>query len=107
MKIAALLAFSAVAQAITIGVFENHKNGGGQFKALTAPTASSRSFIGDDAYWNDRISYIQIPPKVLCQFWDDLYCKGSSLVVPARDGGTDLNIPQNHNAKISSYACFS
>lgn len=44
MKVAALLTFSAMVQAITIGVFENQKNGGGQFKALTAPAASCSEY---------------------------------------------------------------
>ncbi|KAH6884276.1 hypothetical protein B0T10DRAFT_493836 [Thelonectria olida] len=107
MKIAAFLPLATIAQAITIGVFENVKNGGGQFAALATPPATCRNFIGSDAYWNDRISYVQIPPKVWCQFWDDLNCKGGSLVIPASNGGVDVNIPANHNDKISSYSCYN
>ncbi|KAM5353365.1 hypothetical protein ACJ41O_000015 [Fusarium nematophilum] len=107
MKLAALLFLATAAQAITIGVFENQKNGGGQFKTFDTPHTVCRNFNGADAYWNDRISYVQIPPKVWCQFWDDGNCKGASLVVPASNGGVDANIPQNHNDKISSFACFN
>ncbi|KAM6528913.1 hypothetical protein FALCPG4_009865 [Fusarium falciforme] len=107
MKFAAILPLAGMAQAITIGVFENQKNGGGQFKAFDTPHATCRNLLGTDAFWNDRISYIQIPPNVWCQFWDDANCKGASLVVPASSGGVDANIPANHNDKITSFACYN
>ncbi|KAJ3525592.1 hypothetical protein NM208_g11574 [Fusarium decemcellulare] len=107
MKFICLLPLAAVAQAIKIGVFENQKNCGGQFATFDTPNAVYRNFNGANAYWNDRVSYVQIPPKVKYQFWDDFDCKGASLVTPASDGGVDANIPANHNDKISSFACFN
>lgn len=43
----------------------------------------------------------------LTLYSSDLNCKGASLVFPAREHGTEANIPDNHNDKLSSFACFT
>jgi hypothetical protein len=45
MKIFTLLPLATMALAVTIGVFENFKNGGGQFAALATPPATCSKTI--------------------------------------------------------------
>jgi hypothetical protein len=94
MKFAALLSLAGMAQAITIGVFENQKNGGGQFKAFDTPHATCSKF--------SQASHLNFD-SLLTQFWQETFWEttlsGMTALATSRflptcgaSSGSELNI---------------
>ncbi|KAL6820058.1 hypothetical protein V8C40DRAFT_252135 [Trichoderma camerunense] len=86
------------------GIMCTDVNLGGTCSGFKSPSNDCVSFSGSNAWWNDKISSIQIwAPNFQCEFYTDLNCKGS---MQPFNGNVYTYNTVYYNDQFSSFFCY-
>ncbi|KAI1857171.1 hypothetical protein JX265_011372 [Neoarthrinium moseri] len=96
------IAMALTAEAKVWGVMtENFDAQGARADFASDHSGDCVSFTLSNAFWNDKVSYVQVKTGT-CTFYVDAGCSGASAVFHA---GDSVNLSSNFNDKFSSFVC--